>query len=780
MRLSQSDLNTIRQHPQQTKLFLSIFRPSVVFKARVNGAITRGERHIPFDTVTVGSYTNLRAGMTILVGSSDGARDKGKVRLRSASSIELLVAENSDINWADDLYITGLNFFEVWPVYPRIIHDPLNAESVVFYKDYDIAYTNQNTILGTFVNAGSHRMIFRDCASGIAETYWSSTGTLGLRTGTSFAYNWSFEGGSPSSSTSRDPGLVQYSAPGHYVTSLTVSGSLGSVDTTYRYVSVYDYPGCGTGTPPLNWELTSLDGSRSEGGYTVGITLREIIDINEGDVVVIFAEDWYGNTKQSFGGNYPNSASILFAGYVLDDSIRMNYRSSTVEFQAGSISQMMKQGEGFSCSVESKIAPSTWFELLDMDVRRAVYHYLRWHTTVLNVADVQFLGTDQKIQFFDADRGSLYDAIDSLIRSALVGSVVSDRQSKLWLEIDAHVQPNATGTFIPIMDLDKGDWVNEPRIDEALSNTMSFVELGGIAYSGVQTGTFAPLLSNAPGNAPSYRGKVERTQGLALLDQAHLNEIAGNIFAFKNAKYPIIDEEMSGNYRNLDIAPQEVVFVDIPAEENMRGKRIFGLYTPIAMTWNWDSKSQVLTPRTTFNIVTTGEPGETIAIPDIPPGDGFNNIPVTPSPTFPGTLFPSFNFPSVSGTWGQIHYFSPSSTTTIENGVIRTSAYDTSDPATNELTVLSAGTYIVYGDVTGIFSATDDRKISASIYINNTSDTRFSNANSNTGNSVHSISVACGGLTELNENDIVKLLIQGAPANSATFTSFCLVVIKLS
>jgi hypothetical protein len=638
MRLSVSDLATLRLKPQQTKLHLSIFRPTTIFKARVNGAVARGERTIPYDSVSLGSFGIIRAGQTMLVGSADGLRDKGKVRVRSADGTTIVVAENSDINWQDDDFFFIQNFFEVWPVYPRITHDPANDESVLFFKDYDIEHTNQNIVLGSFANAGPHRAIFRDCASGVAETYWSSTGTHNLLSGTIHNYYWTFEGGTPSGSTSANPGLVTYNAPGHYVTSLSISGSQGTVDTTYRYISVYDYPGCGTGTPPLKWELNSLGGSRSEGGYNVGITLHEVIDIHDGDVVIIFAEDWYGSQKVSLGGNHPSTSSIVFSGYVLDDSIRFNYRNSTVDFQAGSISSMMKLGEGFSCSVESKVTPATWFELADMDVRRAIYHYLRWHTTVLNVTDVQFLGDDKRIQFFDADRTSLYDAIDSLIRSALVGSVVSDRQSKLWLETEAYAVPNATGTYSPVMSLEKDDWIGEPRIDEALSNSTSFIEMGGIAFSGPATGTFSALLANAPGDAPSYRGKVDRIQGLALTGQSQLNQLVGNVFANRNAKYPVIDADLSGNYRNLDIAPQEAVQIDILPEDNMRGKRISAPYYPDSMQWSYDPKTGLFTPSVTFNIITTGETGQTIIIPDVPPDEGFNNPDISGngfSPTFP-------------------------------------------------------------------------------------------------------------------------------------------------
>lgn len=640
MRLSSSDLATVRRRPQHTKLFLSIFQPRPVFKALLNNVnAARGDRTIVFDSVSLGNYLQVEPGMVLLVGSSDGARDIGEIRVRSITSTQMVVAENSII-WADNLYLTVLRFFPILPVYPRIVGGQPDPTFVTFYKDYDLAYTNQNSILGTFVNMGPHRMAFRDCASGLAQSYWSSTGTYNLLHGTGTHFEWQFEGGTPTGSNSPDPGWVTYNAPGHYVTRLIVSGTAGSVDTSYRYISIYDYPGCGTGTPPLKWELSQFDGSRSEGGYTAQITLHEIVDIHEGDVVVLFTEDWYGDAKQSFGGNHPNNAQIFFTGYILDDSIRFNYKNSTVQFQAGSITQYMKQMEGFSISVESKASPTTWFELLDLDIRRGLYHYLRWQSTVLSTTDFEFKGTDQKIQFFDADRQSLYDAVDSLVRGALMGELVSDRQGKIWAEVQAPLTPNATGTYTPVMNLDKNDWMSEPRLDERLAGQTSFIELGGIAYAGTSTGTYTPLMSNAPGLAPAYRGKVERRQGLALSSQSQLNQLSGDMFAMNNARYPTMDLELAGNYRNLDIAPQEAVMVDLAAEDTTRGIRIRAPYFPQGMQWSYDPKNGLLLPRTTLRVITSGVSGETLPIPAIPPTDGFS-VPQTHTPTVPQITLPS-------------------------------------------------------------------------------------------------------------------------------------------
>ena len=66
-------------------------------------------------------------------------------------------------------------------------------------------------------------------------------------------------------------------------------------------------------------------------GKLVGILLNWLCmktsaSVKDGALVVIFADDYYGATKQSIG-NVPNRGSIVFVGYIIDGSISVNYRN---------------------------------------------------------------------------------------------------------------------------------------------------------------------------------------------------------------------------------------------------------------------------------------------------------------------------------------------------------------------------------------------------------------------------------------------------------------------
>jgi hypothetical protein len=630
MQLSPSDFSLITDTKHHySDLFLAIYSPKIVMKCRINKpSIQRGEMVIPYDSVSYGSFTQVKPGSTLLVGTYDGGRDVGKVRIRSITSSSIRVAENSHIKWQDNLYLTIIDFFDIWPVYPRIIQDPNNPEKTLWYKDYDISYSNQNEIYGAFVDIGPHRAGI--LKNGQVQFYWTLSGTLPL-TGSIASISWEFEGGSPSTSNLFEPGYVQYTNPGNYLTRCQVTGTTGWTETVYRYVRVDSSPQF------KKWEIQNFQGSRSEGGYSATIKIYEDVpDINDGDVVILFANEFYDDTNKSLGGNAVNASDIKFVGYILDGSIEYDYKESSVSFNVGSITDVLKNMEGFAVSIEDKANPQDWYELKNMNAKRALYHYLKWHSTVLQTVSLQFTNfQDCPVQYFDSDRESIFDAVDNFIRSAYHGSIVADRQGKMWVETDAYILPE---TFSPTFTLERKHWIDSPKIDERVFPEISYLEYGGVAYTG-PNGTYAPLMACAPGNAPGYRGKVERKQGLALISQSQLNSMVGNAYAFSNFRFPTIDITMRGNWSNLDIAPQESILVNILPSDTIRNVSLNHQYTIENITWTFDASQKLLYPRIVLTPITSGDAGETIPVPPSPNDGGGSNLPPLPDiPPYPSSF----------------------------------------------------------------------------------------------------------------------------------------------
>ncbi len=657
----------LRSRPHNTKLYLSIYQPETVFTGYITGSVSKGDRVFQLSN-TVGPLVNNEPNVTLLVTSASGD-DKGRIRLRGfdAGTKVITVAENSNINWQNGDFVEGIRFFEIWPVYPRILL-VTGTTTTTWYKDYDVSYTNQNSKLGYLICMGPHHAGM--LKNGQHRIYYSAEGTEHVRadeTGTS--YHWLFEGGSPSVSHVKTPGWVTYNQSGYFTTWMGVSGSVTQTsDFSNRHISIYD-PVTSTGSHPIvQWELMDLSGSRDQGGYVASIRIFEDVSgkkIRDGSLVVVFADDWYADTEQSIGGNAINRSNIFFVGYVVDGTIHYNYRDHYVDFDVASVTEFMKMAEGFSVSVQDSDdpandaatnpdIPSGWVALLDMTVKKALYHYMRWHSTVMNCADFQFIGTDQKIQYFDADRTSIYDAINTLMSGALVGGICADRQGKIFAERNVNVEPNSFNTGLTIT---KQDWIGDPAIEEHTINEVSYLEMGGIAYNGT---TFEALMACAPGVTPAYRGKVQRIQGLALTNQAELNTLVGNVYAQMNARYPNIEFHLAGNYRNFDIAPQEKSVINISSADvgipiQVSNKTFF----VNSISWEYNAEDETLMPIIGFNEIGSGFDGDTMEIPDVPPvagdGGGFVIPPITippfeipPFPTFPGEVMQNF-VPAISG-----------------------------------------------------------------------------------------------------------------------------------
>lgn len=639
-----SDLALLRAEPQEIELKLAIYQPQTVMACQINGTVSKGSRTIPYGSVTTGSYTNVDADFTMLVGSALGLSDIGKIRIRSVDASNFTVAENSNIQWANGQYLTVLKYVDIVPIYPRMIQDPSNPDNVIFYKDYDIPYSNQNFIGGTFINMGSHRAV--EIITGCASIYYDATGSSHVD-GDTLSYLWNFGGASgPTGSTSMTPGLVNYTTPGNYVTKLTTTSSQGAVDVSYRYINVLPQGGQG-----IQWRLVSMVGSRSAGGYTAKVMIYSQLPFTlyDGTVVVIYTNETYAGNNKAIGGNQSNNLNTFFVGHVMGDTIRYNYMNSTIEFEVSSVTEVMKAAEAFSVSIEDAIVPSTWYQIKGLNTKKAIYHYLRWHSTVLKVCDFSYLGNDNLIQYFDTSRESLYDAINNVIKKAIVGEIVCDRLGEVYAEVAMQAVHLAKSTYPPQFSVGAADWIDEPNTKEVMNTPLSYLEMGGIVYSGnpslASSAGSTALLAAAPGVSPHVRGKASAPDGLALQSQTQLNNLVGDIFAYTNARYPEITMKLGGAYKNLDIAPQEAQLIYIDPTTTSRNVSISGTYFVQELSYDAKSDYNSLLVTAKWRAITEGVAGDAIAVP-VPPTQGYN-APSFNVPAIPSLSFPSLNFPGI-------------------------------------------------------------------------------------------------------------------------------------
>jgi hypothetical protein len=409
------------------------------------------------------------------------------------------------------------------------------------------------------------------------QLYYSATGSY-VSDGSISSYFWLFEGGTPSFYSGATPGNVSYPSGGYFTTSLLITSNAGKTSTGTRHVLIFNPRENGAQPQPFEqWGVNNLEGSREMGGWSADLWVRDSAaqaDIVDGTVVVLFTKSWEGGTETKLGAGAVGRDNILFAGYVQEGTIRRNYVDSFVEFRAVSITGRMKTLSTYAGTLESKAGPSTWNEAAQLTPSKSVELFLKEQSTVMNIADVfPVPGSEGSLrnQYADFARGNLYESVNAFYQNAQLAQMVSDRQGRIHAEIELSLQ--ITGSRVPptALEASRMDWRDEIRISEHQTPSYAYVELNGIQYSGNSTGTSGPFIASAPGNPAGYFGEVMRRSGLVLDGQPYLNTKASLMYNHLNARYPRVDMPMAGDYRLIDIAPQQRILLTMSASETKRG-----------------------------------------------------------------------------------------------------------------------------------------------------------------------------------------------------------------
>ena len=235
-------------------------------------ALVRGSMIIPYDDDP--SEANVIAGMTLWVGSAAGLDDVGRVRIKSINggADTITVAENTDIPWADALYLTcpgAYGFRELWGVYPRMTEGPVN-----FLLDYDIDFNiAQDIILPPKANAGPPAVAWID-DDGNADISFTGDHSFSPELAPAAITGWAWDfadgiwqagPGVNADGTCLNPNVVRWITPGFRYVSLTVTDNAGRTGVVYVPVWIFEE---GVEDPFRLAEVSRQDGDVSSGWRT--------------------------------------------------------------------------------------------------------------------------------------------------------------------------------------------------------------------------------------------------------------------------------------------------------------------------------------------------------------------------------------------------------------------------------------------------------------------------------------------------------------------------------
>ena len=549
------ELVKLRADGQRSKLYLAIHTPTVLFSARVNQTAFIDPMHqVTYDGGS-GSLGSVLPGMTMYVGTSVGAWDKGLVRIRKTpSGTVFYIGETSEIAWADNDYLTVVDELGLWPKHVRLV-------GTTPFMDYDIGYSDQHADLTPYPNLGPAAVLWLP-TGGTVDFTPDGSGSWVL--GSTIAnYLWAAPGASATANLNTATPTVTYNAAGTFRVSCTVTAVNGKTAIGYRYIHIFSV----AAQPVTDFELTSCRGDYDDGGWEFGLRLYSGMSaIRPRSRVILFAEDWYGAAAGSIGP-VAGAENIVAMGWIDEESITPNPETGQVDFTVKGAQHWLKNMTGYPIGIErSSGAATAWTQMPGLTVDRGLWHLLHWRSTVSACMDAYLPGSLLSLPAAEAAATSIWEQIEVLAEQPILAHAACDRAGRLYVEVDLQFLDATARTDVPVvMEITQDDFI-EICIERAPTRRCSMLEISGIIDD-----SNGPVMSRAQGGVFTLYGSAQSVENLLLDNQAAANILSGNIFAYRNIEYPNVDIRMAQNNRMIDICPRQRVTLTIAASDSPRG-----------------------------------------------------------------------------------------------------------------------------------------------------------------------------------------------------------------
>lgn len=606
------ELALLRTDGQWSELLACIPQPAVVYTARVNGAPAGTDllTEIAYDTAS-GTLADVLPGMTLLIGTSAGASDRGQARVRKAPTSSILyIGTESEIDVQDNDFLTVLDEFGLWEKRVKI-------EAGVTYMDEDVVYSNQNAAPLPVVIMGGPAVLELRGPTVTAHFDASASWVPG---GGAATYLWAAPGASATASMTAAIPTITYNAAGRYRVACTVTIG-GVANTRYEYVEVLD-----SSRPPTNQlQVRTLAGSKSAGGYSFQMTLYDQASralVRDRAQVILFTRDHFGSSLGA-PGYATGRENILCVGWIDGETIQWSPELSSVTFQVEGAHAWLQRINAYPQGLEDvTAAPAQWVDFENLTVAALVWCLVTWRSTVAAAIDVYAEPSPTRVIELSAAATSLWEQLQVTAGQRLMAPPCTDHLSRLFVLIDLQLRADRSGVA-EVMTLTKADYRPPIPLARVTVPPVAMVDSSGFSWDGTVA---TALFSLSPGRIWKRYGRVLSQQALLLDDQAQANTLCGLIAGQANNEYPSVPIQLAANNRMFDIAPDCYALLTLAAGETPRGLAFTGKrLIPRQVSWNYDPASGGLLPTVTFEAETfaqlavTGDAPATEPIPPVEP-----------------------------------------------------------------------------------------------------------------------------------------------------------------
>lgn len=621
-------------HPHKERFYISVLRPTMVYEGTITFASNpqRGDRSITVSDDD-GDITDIQVGQTLYVYDTNVDAEpilisKRRVRARVG---QVITVDENNVPWVPYMTIKVVNNWELWSVFPYI--DPV---TLVFYKDRDVVYTDENTKISPVAIIDCFRAKF---LSGTSVTFpLDGSRSYAMAVGATItSYAWECDGGTIANAAIATTSIT-FTTTGQYWLKLTVTDSNAKTQTLRFPIFVHSRTG--VDAPYTSFELSDVSTSWNNGGANCSIDITGVgteDEFPDESLLIIWSEQFYNGEERYISDN----GNIVLLGYIQAETVKRDIDTGSVSLRIGSITELMKTRKMTSVSLEESAEVATWyrFSANTLTVARCVHHLLRWHSTLLNIANV-FLPTSNILTLTacdDFENGTLYDMVRQFTYdNGIFANVCSSLNGNIHVEEDIMLA-DLQSVPVPAMVILGEDRIAETDIEFVLrTENVSLVYVSGIGKDA--DGKYVPLISACPGEIPDTFGESDaQFERQVLEDQEQANTLSGKLFAKLNSSMSEIRVELAGNYP-VDVVPQNMWHL-----YDSDNKRLYLYsyreYVIRDISFNVDTTSG--TRRATIAMEPEEQAqigGITVDIPDRDPNqdpDEPNNPPFPPFPPFP-------------------------------------------------------------------------------------------------------------------------------------------------
>ena len=621
--LTAPELAHLRTPGQKTQLFLGFRLPGTIYTAQVNGVPTGDNVNFPNDMVGVvtfdngvGTLADIKTGMTVWVGSAAGAKDVGMCYVRKTPGASTLyVGEASEIEWANDLYLTIVDDFQIWARHVKIV-----SGSPVM--DFDVTYSNQHTNFDPIVRMGGDVVLWRDGAT--VDFQWNASGSSVFGS-TISAYLFTAPGAQGVSGAATATPTVTWDTDGQFVVYCQATAANGKSFTGKRIVWVYS----AASMPETDFVLDNCSISYDEGGCKFDITMSTDCDITEvldRTKVVLFAKDFYGDTEISIGPEVGRE-NIIATGWITRESIRWNFEQGQVSFSVYGGQEWLKRIPAFPVGLEIVTAATAWTNMAALTVDRTLWHFLHWRTTFSAIGDMNFTGNTLYAAELIGVATNLWEQMRQIAYTSIFGICGIDQFGSYYCIVEPQLVAEADRSAWPVIQtIATQDWHDSVEITRVVVPPVSMVSMSGVRVN--ISGVGSALFSLANGHVFKHYGSPEIIDRLLLETQAKANALCGRYIGWKNRDYEQVVVLLASNHRMTTLWPAQFYSLVITPSDTERAITYSGHLLPRRVEYQWDADSGVLTT----DLYTEPETFEDLNINgDIPVGDGtFISLPPLP------------------------------------------------------------------------------------------------------------------------------------------------------